>query len=149
MAGRRFEVLPEYAPLGVTAPRRHTAHAAGYDLAAARPVDVPPGGVVMVPTGLCAHMGEDEFLVIHVRSSLGLRSGLVLANGTGVIDADYVANADNGGHILIPLRNLGSAAVSIAAGERIAQGIFQRYLRTDDDLPGGERSGGFGSTGRR
>lgn len=148
VAERRFAVLPPYQERGVLPPRRQTATAAGYDLAAAERVEVPAGGVAMVPTGVCVHMPADEYLVIHVRSSLGLRSQLVLANGTGVIDADYVENADNGGHIFIPLRNLGAAPVVIAAGERIAQGIFQRYLITDDDTPGGTRSGGFGSTGR-
>lgn len=148
MSERRFAVLPQYQGRGVVPPRRQTAAAAGYDLAAAERVEVPPGGVALVPTGVCVHMPADEYLVIHVRSSLGVRSQLVLANGTGVIDADYVDNSDNGGHILIPLRNLGAAPAVIPAGERIAQGIFQRYLVTEDDAPGGPRSGGFGSTGR-
>ena len=144
---RGFEVLPAYRER-VSPPRRQTAAAAGYDLAAAEPVEVPPGGVVLVPTGLCAHMPPGEYLSIHIRSSLGVRAGLVLANGTGIIDADYAGNPDNAGHILVALRNLGQAPVVIAAGERVAQGIFQRYLVTDDDAPGGARAGGFGSTGR-
>ena len=144
---RRFEILPQYRGLGVEVPRRHTALAAGYDLASAERVEIPPGGVAVVPTGVRAFMGRDEYLAIHVRSSLGLTRCLVLANGTGVIDADYAGSGADGGHIQIPLRNLGSRPEVIARGERVAQGIFSRYLRTDDDEPGGARQGGFGSTG--
>lgn len=148
MAERRFEILPGYRGRGLALPRRHTAASAGYDLAAAEPVEVPAGGVAIVPTGLCVHMPADEFLAIHIRSGLGVRAGLVLANGTGIVDADYAANPENGGHILLALRNLGAAPIMIGAGERVAQGIFHRYQTVDDDAPGDTRRGGFGSTGR-
>jgi dUTP pyrophosphatase len=144
---RRFEVLPEYRGRGVTLPRRQTPGSAGYDLAAAEDTIVPPGGTALVPTGLRAVFPPDEFLGVYVRSSVALRRGLALANGVGVIDADYARSA-NGGHILIAVRNLGTRPVRIARGERIAQGIFQRYAVADDDRPAGRaRRGGFGSTG--
>jgi len=142
---RRFEVLPEH--LGVSLPRRATPASAGYDLAAAETVLVPPGSVALVPTGLRAWMPADEFLAIHLRSSVAVGRGLMLANGTGIIDADYAGNARNGGHILIAVRNVGPATVRLEAGERLAQGIFLRYQVTDGDEPGPERAGGFGSTG--
>jgi dUTP pyrophosphatase len=76
-------------------------------------------------------------------------NGRCLANGVGVIDADYADNPDNEGHILVAIANLGPAAVTIAAGERVAQGIFMKYLTTADDAADGDRLGGFGSTGSR
>ena len=145
---RGFEILPEYVQRGVVLPSRQTAASAGYDLAAAEDAMIPPGAVVMVPTGLRAVMPGDEYLAIHVRSSVALRRGLVLANGTGIIDADYAHNPQNGGHILIALRNSGSTPAAVARGERIAQGIFQRYLIVDHDVAQGVRHGGFGSTGQ-
>ena len=74
---------------------------------------------------------------------------LVLANSQGIIDADYYNNADNEGHILIALLNGGSQDVVVSAGMRIAQGIFCKYLLTDQDESTGkaERTGGIGSTG--
>jgi dUTP pyrophosphatase len=129
-------------------PTRKTVLSAGYDLAAAAPVRIEPGEVALVPTGLKAYMGPGEVLILAVRSSLAVRRRLALANGIGVIDADYVDNPENEGHILIALENRGGAVVELAAGERIAQALFLPYMTTTDDQPGGAREGGFGSTGR-
>ncbi len=145
---RRFEVLPEYAPRGVLPPRRQTAGSAGYDLAAAEAALIPPGGVAVVPTGLRVRLPPGEFLAIYARSSLAVRRGLVLANGVGIVDADYADNPANGGHIQLALRNLGAEPVRVEAGERLAQGIFQAFARADGDDAAGDRSGGFGSTGQ-
>lgn len=82
---------------------------------------------------------------------LGIKKHLRLLNSVGIVDSDYYDNPDNEGHIMIALENMGAEPVRIARGERVAQGIFLRYLTTDGD---GEtvkekRSGGFGSTGRK
>jgi dUTP pyrophosphatase len=143
---RRFAVVSGYAGQ-VTLPQRKTAQSAGYDLAAAADVVVEPGRVALVPTGLKAYMQPDEVLLLTIRSSLAVKRGLCLANGVGVIDADYADNPDNEGHILVALFNPGTAPVHIARGERIAQGLFVRYLTTVDDAATGQRAGGFGSTG--
>ena len=70
-----------------------------------------------------------------------------MANGVGIIDADYYNNADNEGHIMVALMNMGTEAVAIPQGERIAQGIFYNYLTVDDDdkVEKAVRGGGFGS----
>jgi dUTP pyrophosphatase len=146
MANRRFSVVSGY---DVALPARKTAQSAGYDLAAAAGVMVEPGRVALVPTGLKAYMAPDEVLLLYVRSSLAVKRGLVLANGVGVVDSDYADNPDNEGHIMVALVNLGAAPEWIAQGERIAQGIFTRYLTTEDDEASGGRTGGFGSTGAR
>ena len=94
-------------------------------------------------------MQPDEVLLIYIRSSTALKKRLMLMNSVGVIDADYYGNAENEGHIYIPLYNYGKESVHIAAGERIAQGIFTHYLTVDGDAAGRGtvRAGGFGSTG--
>ena len=94
-------------------------------------------------------MQPDEVLLIYIRSSAALKKHLMLMNSVGVIDADYYGNAENEGHIYIPLYNYGKEPVRIAAGERIAQGIFTHYLTVDGDTAGSGavRAGGFGSTG--
>ncbi|MBY6276931.1 dUTP diphosphatase [Symbiobacterium thermophilum] len=146
MTERRFAPLRGYEGR-VRLPQRKTRLSAGYDLEAAEEVTIPPGQVALVPTGLKAYMGEDEVLLLAVRSSLAVKRRLALANGIGVIDADYADNPDNEGHILVALVNLGTEPATIARGERVAQGIFVRYLTVAGDQPGGLRTGGIGSTG--
>lgn len=145
---RRFAVVSAYEGRGIPLPIRKTALSAGYDLAAAETVTLDPGAVALVPTGLKVYMQKNEHLQIHIRSSLGIRGSLALANGVGIVDSDYVDNPDNEGHLLIALWNRGQQPVTIARGDRLAQGIFVPYGVTDDDNPGGERTGGFGSTGK-
>lgn len=145
---RRFAIVSAYQGRGLSLPQRKTAQSAGYDLAAADAVQIAPGQVALVPTGVKAYMPANEHLQIHIRSSLAVKRGLSLANGVGIIDADYVDNPDNEGQIFVALRNGGAEPVQIAAGERIAQAIFVPYGVTSDDQPGGARLGGFGSTGR-
>ena len=146
---RGFEIIAEYQERGIALPIRKTCASAGYDIAAAENVCLRAGEMALIPTGLKAYMQPDEYLAIHIRSSLAVKQRLVLANSQGIIDADYYNNADNEGHILIALLNGGSQDVAVSAGMRIAQGIFCKYLLTDrDELTGKEeRTGGIGSTG--
>ena len=137
---RGFEILEGYD--GITLPTRKTAYSAGYDLQAAENVRVSHGKISLVPTGLKAFFPCDEVLLIYLRSSLAVKYNLFLANGIGVIDADYR------GHIILPVTSL-SGDFEIQRGMRFAQGIFQKYLTVDGDSIGqGEiRHGRFGSTG--
>ena len=149
MRQRGFEVIAAYEGCGVRLPSRRTGQSAGYDIEAAEPVTLEPGVLARISTGLKAFMAPDEVLIICIRSSLAAKYGLMLANGVGVIDADYYGNAENDGHIMIPLLNMGENAFHVERGMRIAQGIFTRYLLADGDAAGhgSARSGGFGSTG--
>lgn len=149
MKTRGFEIVSAYAEKGIALPVRKTAMSAGYDLAAAEAAHLEPGEAAMIPTGLKAYMQGDEVLYIHIRSSLAVKRNLVLTNSVGVVDADYYNNPDNEGHIYIALINRGTESVDIGRGERIAQGIFQKYLVAEGDVAGegAERVGGFGSTG--
>lgn len=104
----------------------------------------------LVPTGIKAKMPSDEMLLLYNRSSNPLKRFLFLANGVGVIDSDYYNNEGNEGHIMFQFINLGPTPITIKKGERIGQGIFQKFLLTTDveitqDI---ERTGGFGSTNK-
>lgn len=167
----KFEIVSKYKDKGINLPKRSTKYSAGYDIEAAEDVVIPShyrfienftkdynlttdqiksvvkelGIRVMVPTGLRVKMPENMYLKLYMRSGIGSNCLLTLANGTGIIDADYY-NADNEGHIFIPLINLTPMDIKIRKGEKIAQGIFSMYFVTDDDVATGERKGGFGST---
>ena len=150
MAVRGFEIVSAYEGKGIALPLRGTAASAGYDLSAAESVVIAPGEMAMVPTGVKAYMEPDEVLYIHIRSSLAVKRQLVLMNSVGVVDADYYNNPDNEGHIFIALWNRGKENVTLKAGERLAQGVFMKYLLADGDTAGKgqDRQGGFGSTGK-
>ena len=149
MKTRGFDIVSVYENSGIHLPQRKTGASTGYDFAAAETVAIPSGECALVPTGVKAYMQPDEVLLIYIRSSTALKKRLMLMNSVGVIDADYYGNAENEGHIYIPLYNYGKETVFIEAGERIAQGIFTSYLTVDGDAAGrgAARAGGFGSTG--
>ncbi len=129
-------------------PKRATAKSAGYDFATTEEVTVKPGETVLVKTGIKAYMQDDEVLKLYVRSSLGFKKHLMLANSVGIIDADYYNNSDNEGHIMVALHNYGKEYQVIKKGERIAQGIFTQYQVADNDDTNTLRAGGFGSTSK-
>ena len=146
---RGFEVVTAYENQGVQLPKRKTTESAGYDIECAEAVTIAPGEMKLVPTGLKAFMNYDESLAIHIRSGMAVKRRLMLVNSTGIIDSDYYNNEDNEGHILIALVNMGTEPVSLDKGERVAQGIFSKYLITNDDNATGIRTGGIGSTGTK
>lgn len=100
----------------------------------------------LVPTGMKCKLDPGTYLQLSVRSSSPLKYWLILANGVGIIDADYYNNPDNEGHIYFQLINLSPFPIKIQKGEAIGQGIIQQYGLTEDDNVWTERIGGFGST---
>jgi len=136
--------IPELPPL----PRRATTGSAGYDFLSPLPFSLAPGESLRIPTGVRARIDEGWVLMLFPRSGLGFKYRLQLNNTVGIVDADYFG-ARNEGHIFIKLFNAGDRTVSVEAGEAFAQGVFLPFGLTDDDDAQGERSGGFGSTGRR
>lgn len=109
---------------------------------------VPSRWRVLIPTGLIFDMVEDQSVRLHPRSGLALRSGLMLANCEGVIDADYTEP------VFVPLFNNSDTGIAIASGERIAQGELVEFEPTffrevtKRPKPKTTRVGGFGSTGK-
>ena len=124
-----------------------TNGAAGFDLAAADDVEVPPHAVRLIGTGLVIAVPDGHFLGIFARSSTPLKRGLIVANGVGIIDADYCGPTDE---IKIQVLNVTDAPVRVARGDRLAQAIVLPAPRVEweevEEMVVPSR-GGFGSTG--
>ena len=148
---RGFEKISKYKDVEFPMPARKTKTSAGYDISVPEDIALRPGRLVMVPTGVKAYMQADEFLGVHIRSSMAVKKSLRLVNNVGIIDADYYNNPDNEGHIMLAIVNTGMQPLVLKKGERVAQGIFYKYLTADDDdkTEKEDRSGGFGSTGTK
>lgn len=137
------------APADTVLPKRKTAKSAGYDFVLPCDVRLNPRSVsAIIPTNVKVSMPDDEVLMLYIRSSIGIKHHVTLANGTGIIDADYFSNPDNDGNIGICLQNNSDEIVSFKKGERIMQGIFVKYAVCDSDDTNEVRKGGFGSTGK-
>jgi len=128
-----------------------TSQSAGMDLRACLDgpdAIIPAGGRLKVRTGICVQpraAGIAGF--VYSRSGLGARDGITVAQGVGIIDPDYT------GEILVFLLNTSGHERRIQNGERVAQLIFQPYVRPRwrevSELSATERgSGGFGHNGR-
>ncbi len=126
-------------------PCRATAKSAGYDFFAPVLFTLEPQQTITVATGVRALMPDDWALLIYPRSGLGFKYKLRLNNTVGVIDADY-AESDNEGHIFIRMTNESDKTLVVEAGQAFAQGIFTKYLTTEDDNVTTKRNGGLGST---
>ena len=149
---RGFEVAKGFEDKNINLPIRKTKNSAGYDIEAAEDCIVPSFkkgmNPTLVKTGIKAYMQEDEVLILANRSSNPKKKGLILSNSIGVVDADYYGNQDNDGHIMFAFYNIKEEDITIKKGECIGQGIFQKFLKVDNDNVQGERTGGFGSTNK-
>lgn len=104
------------------------------------------GRPTLVSTGMKCQLDPGTYLELSVRSSSPLKYWIILANGVGIIDADYYNNPDNEGEIFFQLINLLPFPIKLHKGDIIGQGIIKPYLTTDNDVATGIRTGGFGST---
>ena len=129
-------------------PKRMTSHSAGYDFFAIEGFTIKPGEIKKIPTGYKATFGNDEMLMILVRSSMGFKYNIRMTNQVGIIESDYYNNIDNEGHIFVSLQNEGDIDFVVKKGEGYAQGIFTKFLICDDDVITNERKGGLGSTNK-
>ena len=129
-------------------PKRSTENSAGYDFVAITDLVIKPNDILKIPTGIKASMASDEVLLLIVRSSMGFKYNVRMCNQVGVIDSDYYNNVDNEGHIFIKLQNEGDKDYVVKRGDKIVQGIFTKFLITDDDMTKEKRVGGIGSTSK-
>ena len=184
----KFEVVSRFQSAALPLPVRKTENSAGYDLAAAENIIIPPMHTLieaireegeiyaekgnlytrlddyltleemkrivkginakptLVSTGLKCELDPHTYLELSVRSSTPLNYWLVMANGVGIIDADYYNNPSNEGEIFLQLINLSPYPILIQKGEAVGQGIVKRYETIENDAAVGTRIGGFGST---
>lgn len=127
-----------------------------YNMAIGRYVDkstqeltINPGDRLLVPTGLIFSLPEERTysLRLHSRSGLALKRGLVLANGTGIVDVDYNQQ------VFALIANVSNMSQTISKGERVCQAEIVKNVTVAmieiNDKPKalGDRTGGFGSTG--
>lgn len=131
-------------------PQRMSTLASGLDLCAAidATIEIRPGGIALVGTGIAVAIAPGYEGQIRPRSGLSRRLQLTVLNTPGTIDADYR------GEVAVLLINHGSDFVAIDPGDRIAQLVICPVAIVDpvevDSLPETARGeAGFGSTGHR
>lgn len=143
--------LPDYAKPGD----------AGVDLRAANIVDlggkrwdaeyldceIEPDECELIGTGLAIHIADPGYVGLIVpRSGLGHKHGLILGNGTGIIDSSYQ------GELKVSIWNRSDTPYTVEPGERVAQLLIMPVVQAQfcvvDSFEASERGdGGFGSTG--
>ena len=131
-------------------PTRGTAGSAGMDLYACidESITINPGDLTVIPTGIALALPDNSCVAyLYARSGLGVKHGICLSNGVGVIDSDYR------GEVCVGLCNVSGEPYTISPFERIAQMVISPVIIPDlvetDTLDDTERgSGGFGSTGK-
>lgn len=140
---RKFELVDERAVM----PTRATEFSAGYDLCVIndKPKTIRPGETYIFDTGVKVHMEKDDVFQVYIRSSVGIKRNLILSNCVPIIDADFPDT------IKLAITNVGQFAQIVDTNERIAQGIFTKYLVVDaesntEKRPKNKRKGGIGST---
>ncbi len=127
-------------------PVYETPGAVGFDLLARVATTVAPGAVGRVPANVIVETPPGYMLLVAARSSTPGKKGLSVPHGIGVIDQDYCGPDDE---ILVQVYNFTAAPVTVARGERIAQGVFVRVDRAiweETTLVERPTRGGFGST---
>jgi dUTP pyrophosphatase len=127
-------------------PAYETAGAVGFDLLARVETTVEPRGLARIPANVIVETPPGYMLLVAARSSLPGRRGLSVPHGIGVIDQDYSGAGDE---ILVQVYNFTDAPVTVARGERVAQGVFVRVDRArweEADFAERPTRGGFGST---
>ena len=142
-------------------PIRKTTGSCGFDFFAPFDFTLSPEEVIKIPTGIRASISKGWFLQIVPRSGLGFKYYETLANSLGIVDLDYFSS-DNEGHIFVKLVNRfpspdfeyyriskeekDKRTMVVNQGQGFVQGIFLQFGITIDDVAGGVRNGGFGST---
>ncbi len=106
-----------------------------------------PQHTYLIATGIAIYLADAHYMAMLVpRSGLGHKHGIILGNGTGIIDADYQ------GELKVSLYNRGAQAYTLQPFDRMAQLIIVPIARASwqevEDFDASMRGvGGFGSTG--
>ncbi len=116
------------------------------------PVEIPPGGSVILGTGL--KFGVPHGYMIQIMNRSGNAAKKQLMVGACVVDSGY------NGEVFVNLHNIGSQPQTINAGDKIAQAVVipvvpVRFLETSNDnlydwspiTISGRGDGALGSTG--
>lgn len=129
-------------------PERSTKSSGGYDFFNPEETVIDSHEIKIIKTGIKAKFPNDFVLKLYNRSSNPKKKGVFLANGVGVVDADYYGNPDNDGEIGFMFYNFKDEPVVFYTGDKLGQGIFEKYYTvSNEEEITSERTGGFGSTG--
>ncbi len=146
----KFKAIHPKIGREIPLPQFATPGSAAMDLRACLdgPVTLQAGARAVIPTGLAMALPSADYVaLVFARSGLGIKKGVCLSNGVGVIDSDYR------GEIAVGLVNLSAEDYTVQPGDRIAQlmvvPVVQPTVTLADELDETDRgSGGLGSTGR-
>ncbi len=144
----KFKLIPSPGGYCPGVPEYESAGAAGMDLRACidEPVTIEPGQTRLIPAGIALEIPEGYAGFMFGRSGLGVKHGITMANGVGVIDSDYRGQLHSG------LINRSDESFTVLPGDRIAQLVIMPVLHValvSGELSDTERgTSGFGSTGR-
>lgn len=128
-------------------PPYSSAGAAAFDLITRETTVIEPNQTALVPGNVIVKVPAGYVLLLVPRSSLPRKKGLVFPHSVGVIDQDYHGPKDE---VMVQVKNVTDAPVTVERGERIAQGMFVPVSIaqwTEVESHGAESRGGFGSTG--
>ena len=145
----KFKAIHPKIGREIPLPQFATPGSAAMDLRACLdgPVTLQAGARAVIPTGLAMALPSADYVaLVFARSGLGIKKGVCLSNGVGVIDSDYR------GEIAVGLVNLSGEDYTVQPGDRIAQlmvvPVVQPTVTLADELDEtGRGSGGLGSTG--
>jgi len=130
----------------VILPLRGTKTSAGYDFVTPNDIEIMPNDGVVIWTDVKSYMLDNEVLELYPRGSTGNKCFIRMKNTVGIVDSDYYSNVKNDGNIGLFLWNFGKKVQSFSAGDAIVQGIFKKFLESDNCNTKVERTGGHGST---
>lgn len=146
----KFEKVQRVKDIEFDLPKKGSKYAAGYDFINPEEAIVEPYKVTYVKTGIKAKFPNDLALLLLNRSSNPKKKGLYVANGLGLIDADYYNNSDNEGEMCFAFTTFGDSPIKIEKGEKLGQGMFIKYYNISnfnaDEVEA--RNSGLGSTGK-
>lgn len=131
-------------------PHRTTEGSAGADLYACikEPIEIAPNSLVKIPTGIAIELSDSNCAAfLFARSGLGVKYGITLSNGVGVVDSDYR------GEICVGLCNVSDRSYTVQPNERIAQMVIMpvicaSFIETEELSDTKRGNGGFGSSGK-
>jgi dUTP pyrophosphatase len=128
-------------------PRYESKGAVGFDIITRETTVIEPNQITLIPGNVIVKVPEGYALLIVPRSSMPRKKGLVCPHSLGVLDCDYHGEKDE---LLVQVKNVTDATVTVERGERIAQGLFVKVEKADwveVESHDAESRGGFGSTG--